>query len=64
MRHLSTARSSAFASSRTYLLLTREDPSLGTAYVDWGLPFFFGRKVFFAIEEASAPGGASPYVAY
>ena len=31
---------------------------------DWGLPFFFGRNVFTAIEGQNTPGGAGPYVAY
>jgi Protein of unknown function (DUF3443) len=31
---------------------------------DWGLPFFYGRNVFIAIEGASTPGGTGPYVAY
>jgi len=31
---------------------------------DWGLPFFFGRKVFTAIEGQNTPAGAGPYVAY
>ena len=31
---------------------------------DWGLPFFFGRNVFTAIEGASTPGGTGPYWAY
>ena len=31
---------------------------------DWGLPFFFGRNVFVAIEGQSAPGGTPPYWAY
>jgi hypothetical protein len=39
-------------------------PTVGGEYVDWGLPFFFGRKMFFAIEGADAPGGPTPYVAY
>jgi hypothetical protein len=30
-------------------------------YFDWGLPFFFGRRVFFAIEGSVAP---APYFAY
>lgn len=31
---------------------------------DWGLPFFFGRNVFTAIEQRSTPGGMGPYFAY
>ncbi|WP_231973109.1 DUF3443 domain-containing protein [Variovorax sp. HW608] len=31
---------------------------------DWGLPFFFGRNVFTAIEGASTPADRGPYVAY
>jgi len=31
---------------------------------DWGLPFFYGRNVFVAIDGQSAPGGATPYWAY
>lgn len=31
---------------------------------DWGLPFFFGRNIFIAIEGQSTPGGTGPYVAY
>ena len=31
---------------------------------DWGLPFFYGRTVFTALEGASTPGGAGPYWAY
>jgi len=30
----------------------------------WGLPFFFGRNVFAAIENTSKPGGAGPYFAF
>jgi hypothetical protein len=31
---------------------------------DWGLPFFFGRNVFVAIDGASTPGGTGPFFAY
>jgi hypothetical protein len=31
---------------------------------DFGLPFFFGRSVFTAIDGRSTPGGTGPYFAY
>ena len=34
------------------------------AYFDWGLPFFYGRNVYTAIEGANTPGGKGPYWAY
>jgi hypothetical protein len=36
--------------------------NLGSFY--WGLPFFFGRHVFFAVEGSSTPAGSGPYVAF
>lgn len=39
------------------------DAGLGRIF-DWGLPFFFGRKVFVAVAGASTPKGAGPYWAY
>ncbi|HEX7273269.1 MAG TPA: DUF3443 domain-containing protein [Casimicrobiaceae bacterium] len=39
-------------------------PSGDRSTFDWGLPFFFGRTVFIAIEGRSTPGGTGPYVAF
>jgi hypothetical protein len=41
-------------------------PSGGTfaGHFDWGLPFFFGRNVFTAIEGAPYGSGPGPYFAY
>jgi hypothetical protein len=34
------------------------------SYFDWGLPFFYGRSVYVAIEGLSAGGTVGPYDAY
>ena len=31
---------------------------------DWGLPFFYGRNVFVAIENANTSGGTGPFFAF
>ena len=31
---------------------------------DWGLPFFFGRLVYSAIETRTTPSGSGPYFAF
>lgn len=41
----------------------------GSAFVtskmfDWGLPFFYGRKIYVAIEQQETPGGAGPFFAF
>lgn len=36
----------------------------GTTTFDWGIPFFFGRKVYTAIDQAATPAGQGPYWAY
>jgi hypothetical protein len=37
---------------------------VGSQVFDWGLPFFYGRNVYAAVEQQSTPGGAGPYFAY
>ena len=39
-------------------------PSGDTVTFAWGLPFFFGRNVYTAIEGRTTPGGAGPYLAF
>jgi hypothetical protein len=42
-------------------------PSSGTSSLPdflWGLPFFYGRTVYTAIEQLDTPGGQGPYVAF
>jgi hypothetical protein len=39
-------------------------PAVAGAGFDWGLPFFYGRKVFVAIEGQSTPGGVGPFFAF
>jgi hypothetical protein len=50
------------ASQSNFLLPGLAAPNPGS--FDWGLPFFFGRNVFVAIEGKSTPGGTGPYAAY
>ena len=39
-------------------------PAFGASAVDLGLPFFFGRSIYTAIEGRQTPGGVGPYVAF
>lgn len=39
-------------------------PNPDAASFAWGLPFFFGRSVYTAIETRSTPGGQGPYFAF
>ena len=32
--------------------------------VDFGLPFFFGKNIYTAIEGKSTPAGTGPFMAY
>jgi len=39
-------------------------PAGDTTTFAWGLPLFYGRSVFTAIEGRSTPGGTGPYFAF
>lgn len=53
---------SLFSSSGNFAFPTLAGPDPGT--FDWGLPFFFGRNVYTAIDAHSTPGGQGPYWAF
>jgi len=39
-------------------------PATLAGMFDWGLPFFYGRTVFTAFDDANTNGGVGPYVAF
>jgi hypothetical protein len=39
-------------------------PGFDPTALDWGLPVFYGRRVYTAIEGRSTPGGTGPFVAF
>jgi Protein of unknown function (DUF3443) len=53
---------SLFSNSADAVLPSLAGPDPGT--FDWGLPFFFGRNVFTAIDGRSTPAGTGPYWAF
>jgi hypothetical protein len=40
------------------------DNTIGTDSFDWGLPFYYGRSVYTAIENHNTSGGVGPYFAF
>ncbi|HSB95424.1 MAG TPA: DUF3443 domain-containing protein [Spongiibacteraceae bacterium] len=56
-----------FSNNPTHAAYNNIGGTLGTKLLssfDWGSPFFFGRRVFTAIEGRDTPSGPGPYVAY
>lgn len=51
-----------FANPSAFVFNSLGGPNPGT--FDWGLPFFFGRNVFNAIQGKSTPAGPGPFWAY
>jgi hypothetical protein len=39
-------------------------PKVSPLIFSWGLPFFYGRNVFVAMDGAHTPGGPGPYIAF
>jgi hypothetical protein len=54
---------SLFANQSDFVFETLAGPNSSNVF-DWGLPFFFGRNVFTAIEGQNTPAGMGPYWAY
>jgi len=53
---------SLFSNQADFVFSTLGGPNVGT--FDWGLPFFFGRNVYTAIESRTTPVGSGPFWAY
>jgi hypothetical protein len=58
-----TSLSNTFYASRTIGGPAATNTMLGS-YFDWGLPFFYGRSVYTAIEGKTAGSATGPYYAY
>lgn len=53
-----------FAAPTRAALPTLSGP-IGSALIfDWGLPFFYGRRVFFGVEQQMSPLGSGPFYAF
>ncbi len=55
---------SAFVIPNLAGVLSVANSNSNTIQFDLGIPFFFGRNVFTAIENKATPGGTGPYFAY
>jgi hypothetical protein len=53
---------SLFSAGANFAFENLAGPNPGT--FDWGLPFFFGRNVFTALDAHSTPAGSGPFWAY
>ncbi len=53
-----------FADSAKTVLPALSGPSGDNSSFDWGLPFFFGRRVFIGIEGKPSSIGTGPFYAF
>ncbi|SAL72936.1 lipoprotein [Caballeronia arvi] len=56
------AQSTALFGTGNFAVDNLAGPASG--YFDWGLPFFYGRRVFTALSGRPTPAGAGPYYAF
>jgi hypothetical protein len=54
----------AFAANPSFYAFDNLGIPGGDTVFAWGMPFFYGRNVYTAIETKSTPGGMGPYVAF
>jgi hypothetical protein len=64
--HFSIANGDALlgANPNFYAFNDLASPGGDVTVFDWGIPFFYGRSVFTAIENRNTPAGAGPYIAF
>ena len=53
-----------FADGSKTVLPTLSGPLGDATSFDWGLPFFYGRRVFIGIEAQASPLGSGPFYAF
>ncbi|MDR5811528.1 DUF3443 domain-containing protein [Caballeronia sp. LZ019] len=58
----SVAKSTTLFATGNYAFNNLAGPANG--FFDWGLPFFYGRRVFTALEGRPTPAGTGPYYAF
>ncbi len=62
--NFSVANADQLISTGNLLFSNMAGSAVGPTSFDWGLPFFFGRSVYFAINGSVTPYGTGPYVAF